>query len=290
MTVVRRFLIASSLARLVERERDPTSITEGYFAAQHGRSFHVVVEGERCHLVLVTEADGAAPVEDRTELPRSHAEALLDACAGKVSLARSRVALDGGGEALIDRMTRPGVLDTVSIEFDNPDQAAAFAPPAWLGPEITAEPSFGRHMMALNGVPPVNEVPLSNATLEALLDLLEDRVPPAERAPAVAPRPPLDHSLLDALRHLSASAQSAPASQTEPLGSQSGSPEPQMPHIAQVTTPGPALGGQDYEQPHAHAGALPEPSGTPDNVRPEEWPSTGPDRSIKSRLFPRRAH
>src|SRR3954451_9071844 len=124
MTVVRRFLIASSLARLILRERDSTEITEGYFAAQHGRSSHVVVEGERCHLVLVTEAQGAAPVEERTEVPLAHAEALLDVCSGRVSLKRSRVAIDGGREALIDRMTRPGLLNTVSIEFGNPEETA----------------------------------------------------------------------------------------------------------------------------------------------------------------------
>src|SRR4051794_2271075 len=55
--------------------------------------------------------------------------------------------------ALIDHITRPGVLDMVSIGFDNPHQAAAFAPPDWLGPEITTEPSFGRQMIALHGIP-----------------------------------------------------------------------------------------------------------------------------------------
>src|SRR3954468_6933906 len=110
MTVVRRFLIASSLARLVLRERDSTEITEGHFAAQPGRSSHVVIEGERCHLVLVTEAQGAAATEERTEVPLAHAEALLDVCSGRVSLKRSRVAIGGGREALVDHLIHPGVL------------------------------------------------------------------------------------------------------------------------------------------------------------------------------------
>ena len=37
MTVVRRFLLTSSLARLIARDRGSTSITEGYFAGQQGR-------------------------------------------------------------------------------------------------------------------------------------------------------------------------------------------------------------------------------------------------------------
>jgi CYTH domain-containing protein len=92
MIIIRRFLIASSLARLVARERGSTPITEGYFEARQGGSSHVVVEGERCHLVLTTDTQAAAPVEERTEVPRSHAEALLEVCAGTVSLQRSRAA------------------------------------------------------------------------------------------------------------------------------------------------------------------------------------------------------
>jgi len=133
MTVVRRFLLASSLARLVSRERG-LFITEGYFAAQQGRSSYVVIGGERYHLVLVTEPTESALVEERTDIPPAHAEAVLDVCAGRVTLDRSRVGIDGGGEVLIDRMTHPGVLDTVSVELDNPDQAAAFVPPVWFDP------------------------------------------------------------------------------------------------------------------------------------------------------------
>jgi hypothetical protein len=75
-------------------------------------------------------------------------------------------------------------------------------PPVWFGPEITAEPSFGRQVIAFNGVPPPDEIALSNAILEALLDSLEGRVHVAE--PAAAPPPSPDHSVLDALRRLSA--------------------------------------------------------------------------------------
>jgi len=78
MTVVRRFLLASSLARLMARDRGSTSITEGYFASQQGRVSYVALDAERAGLVLTSEPMGSAPVEERTEIPRAHAEALLE--------------------------------------------------------------------------------------------------------------------------------------------------------------------------------------------------------------------
>jgi CYTH domain-containing protein len=89
MTVVRRFLFASSLARLIARDRGSTSITEGYFAGQQGRVSYVVLEGERAQLILTLEPTGSASVDERTDIPRAHAEALLDVCAGRLTLERS---------------------------------------------------------------------------------------------------------------------------------------------------------------------------------------------------------
>jgi hypothetical protein len=107
MTVVRRFLLASSLARLIARDRGSNSITEGYFAGQQGRVSYVALDAERAGLVLTSEAAGSAPMEERTEIPRAHAEALLDVCAGRLSLERSTLPIDGGAEVLIERIAQP---------------------------------------------------------------------------------------------------------------------------------------------------------------------------------------
>jgi CYTH domain-containing protein len=287
MTVIRRFLIASSLARLVALERGSRPIIEGYFAAQHGRVSYVVQDGERSQLVLGSEPTGYALIEERTDIPPAHAEALLDVCAGRVTYERSAVPIDGRAEVLIDRMSEPGVINTVSVELDNPDQAAAFVPPVWFGPEITAEPSFGRQVIALNGVPPPDDIALSNAILEALLDSLEDRVHVAE--PAAAPPPSPDHSVLDALRRLSASARSVPEHSTEPRDAQEASPEPRMPDIDRLSTHRPTL--ESYRQPHANSGEVPDPqTDETRRIGVEDAPSTGPDRPILSRLFPRLTH
>ena len=76
VTVVRRFLLASSLARLIARDRGSTSVTEGYFAGQQGRVSYVALHSERTQLVLTSEPTASAPAEERTEVPRAHAEAM----------------------------------------------------------------------------------------------------------------------------------------------------------------------------------------------------------------------
>ena len=233
MTVFRRFLFASSLARLIARDRGSTSITEGYFAGQQGRVSYVVLDGERAQLVLTLEPTGSASVEERTDIPRAHAEALLDVCAGRLTLERSTFPIDGGAEVLIERITHPGVMNTLTVEFHNPDEAEAFTPPTWFGPEITTQPSFGRQVIALDRLPEVGEVPLSNSTVEAVLDLLEGRVSLSAPVTTPARRRSIETSVLDALSRLSTSG--ASGRPTAPPEAHEASPEPQMPDIERTT-------------------------------------------------------
>src|SRR4051794_12188622 len=82
----RRFLIASSLARLIRTEGGLVGrIVEGYYPARPGRDHFVSVEPGHSYLVLAPAKEGAGE-EERTEVPRSQAEALLAVCAGKVDL------------------------------------------------------------------------------------------------------------------------------------------------------------------------------------------------------------
>jgi hypothetical protein len=46
-------------------------------------------------------------------------------------------------------------------------------PPVWVGPDVSGDPSFDKATIALQGAPEVGEPEISNAALEALLDLLE---------------------------------------------------------------------------------------------------------------------
>jgi CYTH domain-containing protein len=208
MKIVRRFLIAPALARLIRKERGSARVAEGYFPTQSGRNSHVSLEGGQCHLVLVTADPNGGPVEERTEVPRAHADALFDVCAGRAIYDRARLSISGGREAFVDRFTVPGALDLVSVEFEAPDDAASFLTPPWFGPEVTSHENFDPRHIAIGGVPPVGEVPLSNEALDGLLDALEDRLGRARYAPAPR-RSAADTSVIDALRRLATPEQTA---------------------------------------------------------------------------------
>jgi len=209
MSIVRRFLVAPSLVRLIRKERGGARITEGYFAPQGGRVSYVRVDGQHCHLVLVNTGPDGVASEERTDVPRAHGDALLDVCGGKALYDRTVLALGGGREARIDRYVAPGALDLVSVVFDQMGDANGFAVPAWFGPEVTGDAAYERHAVALQGVPQPGEIALSNAALEAVLDLVEPRFG-FGRFGGGAPKPPEDDGM-KALRRQPPPAPQAPA-------------------------------------------------------------------------------
>jgi CYTH domain-containing protein len=173
MNTVRRFLLASSLARLIERERGGQHVSEGYFPEQAGRSTYVRVEESTGSFVLVTNGAGG-PVEEPATLPRAQAEALLDFAAGQVGYLRSDLSI-GSRDAQISRFIMPGPLDLISVQFEHDEEARDFHPPPWFGPEVTIDASHQNRMIALEGLPAVAEVSVSDAALNSLLDTLENR-------------------------------------------------------------------------------------------------------------------
>ena len=239
MTVDRRFLVARSLARLVRKERGTAGrAVEGYFAAQADRTHFVSIEPGHCHLVLATRSP-QGEAEERTEVPRAQAEALLDVCAGKIAYDRSAVQV-GGREAFLDRFMTPGPFDLLTVSFEGRAEADAFAAPAWFGPEVTDDPAYEKRSAALQGVPQASEVPLSNAALDALLDALEGRAGAAPgrvpaRGNAPGGRSPSETRVSDAFRRLAAATQEPPS---EPADDRR--PEPDGPG---ERTAGPGSGG-----------------------------------------------
>lgn len=244
MSVVRRFLVASSLVRLIRKERGGSRITEGYFPPQGGRTSYVRVDGQNCHLVLVTASPDGSTAEERTDVPRAHGDALLDVCSGKAAYDRTVVAL-GGREAMIDRYVAPAVLDIVSVAFDSPDEASAFSAPAWFGPEVTADPAYERHAVGINGAPQPTEIGLSNSALDAVLDLIEPRFG-FGRYNNTAPKAS-DDSNVNALRRIVGSTPSTAAPLLIPAAQV---PPPQMPFVE------------------------PPPSAEPESAQPEPAPDT----------------
>jgi CYTH domain-containing protein len=171
----RRFLIASSFARLIERQcGTQNDVVEGYFPPRPGRRQVVRIEAATAYLTLTSTPREGPPVEERVEVPKGHAEALLDVTSGVIGFSRTDVALAGGGEAVLDRFSRPGRLDTMTVSFADAEAAAAFEAPVWFGPEITDNALYEPGALSFDGIPDDSDVTPTNTALEALIDGLED--------------------------------------------------------------------------------------------------------------------
>jgi CYTH domain-containing protein len=173
MSATRRFLLASSLARLIGNDRGGQRVSEGHFPVHDERSVHVQVEEHSGSLVLIA-ARLDAPVEERAELPRAQAEALRDVAAGRVDYLRSDLSI-GTREVQISRFIMPGPLDLISVGFAHAEEARHFQPLPWFGPEVTADASYQTRMIALEGAPEAPEAPVSDAAVNDLLDILDNR-------------------------------------------------------------------------------------------------------------------
>ena len=206
MPITRRFVVAGSLARLVHKECGSERVTEGHFAPHSERQSHVRIESGRSHLILTSVGDSPDAPENITDLPGVHGEALLEVATGRVALQRSRLQL-GSHEAFVDRFTAPAPLALASIEFASAQEADAFTPASWLGPEVTNDDSYTRRAIALSGRPPSSEPAVSDAALNGLLDHIEGSTAQAS-AGGSAPElmaAPAEDSTFAALRRLAAS-------------------------------------------------------------------------------------
>jgi len=173
MPITRCFLLASSLARLIEKERGGYRVTEGYFPDQPGRTTFVRVEDGIGSLILV-RYDSGEQVEEPTALPRNQTEALLDLAQGGLAYRRVLLSL-GASRVQVCRFTAPGSLDLVSVEFDRNEHARDFQPLDWFGPEVTDESAYQNRSLALVGLPETPEVGPTDTALNSLLDSLENR-------------------------------------------------------------------------------------------------------------------
>jgi hypothetical protein len=93
MNSTRSFLLAPSLARLLEKERGGYRVSEGYFPDRHDRNIYVRVEEEAASLVLVTR-EHDEPAAMTADLPRVHAAVLLSLAAGSVEYQRIDLPVD----------------------------------------------------------------------------------------------------------------------------------------------------------------------------------------------------
>jgi CYTH domain-containing protein len=188
MSTTRVFLLASALARLIERERGGHLVRQGFFPDRPGRSAHVQLAGDTGHLILVSH-HATGPLEEPAEISRAQAEALLDLTAGWTEYLS--IPIDTGSHsATIQRFVAPASLDLISVAFKHDKAARKFQPPVWFGPEVTSEPTYQVRSLALTGLPSTPGVEVTNEALNSLLDALDDRAGEPQPQPTKVSRVP----------------------------------------------------------------------------------------------------
>jgi CYTH domain-containing protein len=188
MSATRVFLLASALARLIERERRGHLVRQGFFPDRTGRSAHVQVAGETGHLILISH-QAAGPREEPAEISRVQAEALLELTAGQTQYLSIPIEV-GSHSATIQRFVTPAPLDLISITFKQDKTARKFQPPAWFGPEVTSEATYQVRSLALAGLPSAPELEVTNEALHSLLDVLDNRAGEPQPQPTEVSRVP----------------------------------------------------------------------------------------------------
>lgn len=173
MITRRRFLVASSFARIIQREHGGRRQVEGYFPPQQDRISWVRLEESRATLILRTAGVNGGK-EEQTDIPIAHAHALLDVCAGEIDYVRTNFPLNGR-MIFLDQFFRPGGLNLLTVTFEKAGEADSFRPPLWFGPEVTTDSRYSQMGIALNGVGENLDIPPSDVGLHHLLDILESR-------------------------------------------------------------------------------------------------------------------
>ena len=184
MTMLRQFLMAPSLARLIQRERGGERVVEGYFPERPHLSIYVQVEEDRSSLILSSDGVEGSP-EEGTSIPLSQAQALLAVTSGQLAYVRTSLSL-GSHQIRLQQIIEPGPLCLLSVGVPQ-QEAEEFQPLSWFGPEVSAERAYLRRRIALDGLPQAPEVELTEGALHSVLDLLENGFSAWPRDRAAAP-------------------------------------------------------------------------------------------------------
>ena len=105
--------------------------------------------------LTVKSAPGLVRVEEEIPIDGGRFDALWPLTEGRrIVKTRYLVALDGGLTAEIDEYgDRLAGLWTAEVEFPSVETSQAFAPPHWLGQEVTGDERYANRSLALDGAP-----------------------------------------------------------------------------------------------------------------------------------------
>ena len=144
---------------LLSRTPDPLppgeSVEQGYLAvAPDGTEVRIRRRAGRCTLTIKS-GPARVRVEEELEIDDRRFEALWALTEGRrIAKTRHLVPLGDGLTAEVDVYAEAldGLL-TAEVEFASSEASLAFAPPDWLGAEVTGDARYANQSLALAGVP-----------------------------------------------------------------------------------------------------------------------------------------
>lgn len=156
--IERKFLVCVPPARLMGARA--SEIEQGYVAIEADGAEVRLRRRDSEFTLTVKRGGGLVRAQLEVALAREQFEALWPATEGRrLRKARYELALDNGLLAEFD--VYAGALEGLvicEVEFADERSARAFAPPDWMGVEVTGDPRYDNRQLALRTRPPEREV------------------------------------------------------------------------------------------------------------------------------------
>jgi CYTH domain-containing protein len=151
--IERKFLVAQPPSDL---ERWPsTAIEQGYVAIdEDGTEVRVRRRDGRASLTVKAGA-GRVRVEEEVEIEGDRFERLWPLTEGR-RIEKTRYEIDAGDALVLELDVYKGDLDglvVAEVEFGSEEAADAFAPPDWLGLDVTDDARYKNQRLARDGAP-----------------------------------------------------------------------------------------------------------------------------------------
>jgi adenylate cyclase len=151
--IERKFLVEQVPTDLGTYPSDP--IEQGYIAiTEDGVEVRIRRYGDDAFLTIKS-GRGQQRLEEEIEIDGRRFHSLWPLTEGR-RITKRRYRIPYEQAALIELDVYDGALQglvTAEVEFDSSAAASAFAPPEWLGAEVTDEPEYKNQALAVDGLP-----------------------------------------------------------------------------------------------------------------------------------------
>jgi CYTH domain-containing protein len=130
-------------------------VEQGYVALDDAGAEVRVRRADDELTLTIKSAPGLVRVEEELSLSQAQFESLWALTEGRrVVKTRHLVPLGDGLTAEVDVYEgHLGGLVTAEVEFDSEEASSAFAPPEWLGREVTGDKRYANRALAVSGAP-----------------------------------------------------------------------------------------------------------------------------------------